>query len=104
MLAILLSTGHFLVIGPSRAFRIHEFCRSSTERAGGPSPEPYRKKIQQPTGPRLRRARSIEYGTSTASAHVYARFKVADASGDKEHNFDLIAFFDCLHDMADPSA
>jgi SAM-dependent methyltransferase len=30
------------------------------------------------------------------------RFEVADACGYKEGDFDLIAFFDCLHDMADP--
>ena len=31
-----------------------------------------------------------------------ARFEVADAVGYKDKDFDLIAFFDCLHDMADP--
>jgi SAM-dependent methyltransferase len=31
-----------------------------------------------------------------------ARFEVADATGYKDKNFDLIAFFDCLHDMGDP--
>lgn len=31
-----------------------------------------------------------------------ARFEVADASGYADKDFDLIAFFDCLHDMADP--
>jgi SAM-dependent methyltransferase len=31
-----------------------------------------------------------------------ARFEVADATGYKEGDFDLVAFFDCLHDMADP--
>ena len=31
-----------------------------------------------------------------------ARFEVADAVGYKDHNLDLIFFFDCLHDMADP--
>jgi len=30
------------------------------------------------------------------------RFEVADATGYGEKDFDLIAFFDCLHDMADP--
>lgn len=30
------------------------------------------------------------------------RFEVADATGYPDGNFDLIAFFDCLHDMADP--
>ncbi len=29
-------------------------------------------------------------------------FEVADATGYGEGHFDLIAFFDCLHDMADP--
>jgi 2-polyprenyl-3-methyl-5-hydroxy-6-metoxy-1,4-benzoquinol methylase len=31
-----------------------------------------------------------------------ARFEVADAVGYEEKGFDLIAFFDCLHDMGDP--
>lgn len=31
-----------------------------------------------------------------------ARFEVADATGYADRDFDLIAFFDCLHDMADP--
>lgn len=31
-----------------------------------------------------------------------ARFETADATRYKEKGFDLIAFFDCLHDMADP--
>ena len=30
------------------------------------------------------------------------RFEVADATGYRERGFDLIAFFDCLHDMGDP--
>lgn len=32
-----------------------------------------------------------------------ARFEVADASSYAGKDFDLIAFFDCLHDMADPA-
>ena len=32
-----------------------------------------------------------------------ARFEVADATGYKDTDFDLIAFFDCLHDMGDPA-
>jgi 2-polyprenyl-3-methyl-5-hydroxy-6-metoxy-1,4-benzoquinol methylase len=31
------------------------------------------------------------------------QFEVADAAGYREREFDLIAFFDCLHDMADPT-
>jgi len=31
-----------------------------------------------------------------------ARFEVAEAAGYKDRDFDLIAFFDCLHDMGDP--
>ena len=31
-----------------------------------------------------------------------AHFKVAEGTGYKEEEFDLISFFDCLHDMADP--
>ena len=33
---------------------------------------------------------------------VNARFEVADATAFPGKDFDLIAFFDCLHDMADP--
>ena len=32
-----------------------------------------------------------------------ARFEVAEATGYSEAGFDFIAFFDCLHDMADPA-
>ena len=32
-----------------------------------------------------------------------ARFEVADATGYTDRDFDLIAFFDCLHDMGDPA-
>ncbi|HUC65562.1 MAG TPA: class I SAM-dependent methyltransferase [Stellaceae bacterium] len=32
-----------------------------------------------------------------------ARFEVADATGYRGAGFDLIAFFDCLHDMGDPA-
>jgi SAM-dependent methyltransferase len=31
-----------------------------------------------------------------------ARFEAADASGYGERDFDLVCFFDCLHDMGDP--
>jgi SAM-dependent methyltransferase len=31
-----------------------------------------------------------------------AKFEVADATSYADRDFDLIAFFDCLHDMADP--
>ena len=37
-----------------------------------------------------------------AAGATNARFEVADATGYDEGGFDLIAFFDCLHDMADP--
>ena len=39
---------------------------------------------------------------AAASGVGNARFEVADATGYAERGFDLIAFFDCLHDMADP--
>jgi SAM-dependent methyltransferase len=42
-------------------------------------------------------------GERAAEAGVgNARFEVADATGYGGKDFDLIAFFDCLHDMADP--
>ena len=42
-------------------------------------------------------------GERAAAAGVRnARFEVADATGYDEGGFDLIAFFDCLHDMGDP--
>lgn len=43
------------------------------------------------------RQRAKETGTGNA------RFEVADASSYAERDFDLIAFFDCLHDMGDPA-
>ena len=47
---------------------------------------------------------SISVATEKAAAAgaANARFEVADAIGYKGKDFDLIAFFDCLHDMADP--
>jgi SAM-dependent methyltransferase len=38
-----------------------------------------------------------------AAAIDNVRFEVADATGYDGREFDLIAFFDCLHDMADPA-
>lgn len=47
---------------------------------------------------------SIRVATERAAASgaTNARFEVADATGYPGKDFDLIAFFDCLHDMADP--
>lgn len=47
---------------------------------------------------------SIEAATARAAAAGVsnARFEVADAVGYQGDSFDLIAFFDCLHDMGDP--
>jgi len=39
---------------------------------------------------------------AAAAGAVNAQFEVADAVGYTGQAFDLIAFFDCLHDMADP--
>ena len=49
-------------------------------------------------------AASIDVAREKASAAGAdnARFEVADAVGYQDKHFDLIAFFDCLHDMADP--
>jgi len=49
-------------------------------------------------------AESIKVAAEKAAAAgaANARFEVADAVGYKGKGFDLIAFFDCLHDMADP--
>jgi SAM-dependent methyltransferase len=44
----------------------------------------------------IARLRAKAAGVSNVS------FEQADASGYKGRDFDLIAFFDCLHDMADP--
>lgn len=48
---------------------------------------------------------SIEVARKRAEAAGVenARFEVADATGYDDRDFDLIAFFDCLHDMADPA-
>lgn len=47
---------------------------------------------------------SVAVATEKAGAAgvANARFEVADAVGYRDSDFDLIAFFDCLHDMADP--
>ena len=49
-------------------------------------------------------AASIETARERAAAAGVrnARFEVADATGYADKGFDLIAFFDCLHDMGDP--
>jgi 2-polyprenyl-3-methyl-5-hydroxy-6-metoxy-1,4-benzoquinol methylase len=49
---------------------------------------------------------SIETATerARASGTANARFEVADASSYGGGPYDLIAFFDCLHDMADPAS
>ena len=39
---------------------------------------------------------------AAAAGAANARFEVADAVGYQDKDFDLIAFFDCLHDMGDP--
>ncbi len=43
------------------------------------------------------RARAAEAGVGNA------KFEVADATSWPGRDFDLVAFFDCLHDMADPA-
>ncbi|TDK90075.1 class I SAM-dependent methyltransferase [Mycolicibacterium mucogenicum] len=45
---------------------------------------------------RVAAERAAEAGVSNA------RFEVADATSYADKDFDVIAFFDCLHDMADP--
>ena len=45
---------------------------------------------------RIARQRAAEAGVGNV------RFEVADATSYTDRDFDLIAFFDCLHDMADP--
>jgi SAM-dependent methyltransferase len=49
-------------------------------------------------------AESIDVASQKAAAAgaINARFEVADAVGYEGRDFDLIAFFDCLHDMGDP--
>jgi ubiquinone/menaquinone biosynthesis C-methylase UbiE len=39
---------------------------------------------------------------AAATGVMNTRFEVADAVRYPDRSFDLIAFFDCLHDMADP--
>jgi SAM-dependent methyltransferase len=48
---------------------------------------------------------SIEYARNKAAEEGLSdrvRFEVASASDIPDHDFDLICFFDCLHDMGDP--
>jgi SAM-dependent methyltransferase len=49
-------------------------------------------------------AASIRTATerATAAGAANARFEVSDAVNYEGRDFDLIAFFDCLHDMGDP--
>ncbi|MUL77773.1 class I SAM-dependent methyltransferase [Mycolicibacterium sp. CBMA 226] len=49
-----------------------------------------------PESIRVATERAAEAGASNA------RFEVADATSYADKEFDLIAFFDCLHDMGDP--
>ena len=49
---------------------------------------------------------SIEHATAHAREHgvrANTRFEVAAAKNYPEKDFDLVAFFDCLHDMGDPA-
>jgi SAM-dependent methyltransferase len=49
---------------------------------------------------------SIEHAAAHAREHgvtANTRFEVATAKGYPEKDFDLVAFFDCLHDMGDPA-
>jgi SAM-dependent methyltransferase len=50
-------------------------------------------------------APSVETATERAkeAGTTNVRFEVADATGYEAKDFDLIAFFDCLHDLADPA-
>jgi len=50
-------------------------------------------------------APSIETATERAkeAGATNVRFEVADATGYEAKDLDLIAFFDCLHDLADPA-
>ena len=45
---------------------------------------------------------SVAAEKAAAAGAPNARFEVADAVGYDGKDFDLIAFFDCLHDMGDP--
>src|SRR5215472_9578921 len=49
---------------------------------------------------------SIEHAAAHARKHrvtANTRFEIATAKGYPEKDFDLVAFFDCLHDMGDPA-
>jgi SAM-dependent methyltransferase len=51
-------------------------------------------------GPSVERARAA---AREAGLEQRCRFEVADAKGYPGSNYDLVAFFDCLHDMGDPA-
>ena len=54
---------------------------------------------------RLRLPRRVDRGgpqEGRSRRRLERRFEVADAAGYEGKDFDLIAFFDCLHDMGDP--
>src|ERR1700730_6180061 len=49
---------------------------------------------------------SIEHAAAHAREHgvtANTRFEVATAKDYPERDFDLVTFFDCLHDMGDPA-
>ena len=50
-------------------------------------------------GPSVERARAA---AREAGIEDRCRFEVADAKSYPGHDYDLVAFFDCLHDMGDP--
>ena len=50
-------------------------------------------------GPSIERARAA---AREAGVQGHCRFEVADARGYPGEGYDLVAFFDCLHDMGDP--
>ncbi|HTV78511.1 MAG TPA: class I SAM-dependent methyltransferase [Steroidobacteraceae bacterium] len=50
-------------------------------------------------GPSIETARERARDAGAANA----RFEVAEATTFRESDFDFVAFFDCLHDMADPA-
>ena len=51
-------------------------------------------------GPSVERARAA---ASEAGLEQRCRFEVADAKSYSGKDYDLVAFFDCLHDMGDPA-
>ena len=74
---------------------------AATARRSSCSPKPSRRRTSPASTSTPRRSTPPGSGPTEAGVSDAAAFEVADAKG-YDGTFDLICFFDCLHDMGDP--